>query len=289
MGQRPSRHPGVLVPVTVVVVFILFFSGSVYFCGHQPFSIIVSGRSLVAVVVMMKDALRLLKTSTLDLVQSGPMWSVAINDSINVSKASKNQHSYHKWQNQKTMRHDAAKACREAKLQKMGKHQPPPPPPIRFRKFTLENSFQTAASGGGRVTKAKGGGSGLPTARKSLPAQALASTSASSSAALNGSLLISPSKRGPRSPRTSTPTRHDKRNVLPRLDLNGGSGGGASPVRSYSSPASSLSSIPRALVNPNEGGVRSVSVNVDPNTNRVETLITFNGTRYRFINTLTPQ
>lgn len=153
---------------------------------------------------------------------------------------------------------------------------------------------KTAASGGsGRgVTKAKGGGgSGLPTARKSLPAQlASASTSASSSAALNGSLLISPSKRGPRSPRTSTPTRHDKRNVLPRLDLNGGSGGGASPVRSYSSAAaSSLSSIPRALVNPNEGGVRSVSVNVDPNTNRVETLITFNGTRYRFINTLTPQ
>lgn len=153
-------------------------------------------------------------------------------------------------------------------------------------------------TGGGRgVTKAKGGGgSGLPTARKSLPAQlASASTSASSSAALNGSLLISPSKRGPRSPRTSTPTRHDKRNVLPRLDLNGGggSGGGASPVRSaasYSSAAaSSLSSIPRALVNPNEGGVRSVSVNVDPNTNRVETLITFNGTRYRFINTLTPQ
>lgn len=151
-------------------------------------------------------------------------------------------------------------------------------------------------TGGGRgVTKAKGGGgSGLPTARKSLPAQlASASTSASSSAALNGSLLISPSKRGPRSPRTSTPTRHDKRNVLPRLDLNGGGGGGASPVRSaasYSSAAaSSLSSIPRALVNPNEGGVRSVSVNVDPNTNRVETLITFNGTRYRFINTLTPQ
>lgn len=108
---------------------------------------------------------------------------------------------------------------------------------------------------------AKASTSSLPKAKKSLP------NLTSKSTVLNGvssneSLIVSSSRPGSRSPRTSTPTRGEKR---VRLNLN------ASPVRNSSRK--------------NDLVVPSFSVNIDQNANQVEMMITYNGEQYRFVNT----